>query len=174
MNLERSGGWLALVANLGVVAGLVLLAVELRQNTQVVRAQASMNLAIGQTSAEVAFMGEDTAAAFVKAMNSPGTITDREIVQLWAYLNALLLSVLQTHTMVELGLATEEDQKAAARTAAHWLGWNFGRVWWAEIKTDFPSDLVTEIDAAITAVDSDYLTHQLQGMKNGMASLTTH
>jgi hypothetical protein len=33
---------------------------------------------------------------------------------------------------------------------------------------------VTEIDAAITAVDSDYLTHQLQGMKNGMASLTTH
>ena len=28
-----------------------------------------------QTSAEAAFMGEDTAAAFVKAINSPGTIT---------------------------------------------------------------------------------------------------
>lgn len=51
MNLERSGGWLALVANLGVVAGLVLLAVELRQTTQVVRAQASVNLATGQTAA---------------------------------------------------------------------------------------------------------------------------
>ena len=144
MNLERSGGWLALVANLGVVGGLILLAVELRQNTQVVRAQASVNLATGQTAAEVAFMGEDTAAAFVKAINSPGTITDREIVQLWAYLNAAVLSVQQTYTMVKLGLATEEDQKAAARSAAGWLGWNLGRVWWAEIKTDFPSDLATE------------------------------
>ena len=80
----------------------------------------------------------------------------------------------QTHTMFELGLATEEDQKAAARIAAQWLGWNFGRVWWAEIKSDYPSDLVTEIDAAIAAGDSDYLTHQFQGMKNRMASLATH
>jgi hypothetical protein len=145
--------------------------VELRQNTQVVRAQASVNLATGQTSAEVAFMGEDTASAFVKAIKSPGTITDREIVQLWAYLNAAVLSVQQTYTMVKLGLATEEDQKAAARTAAHWLGWNFGRVWWAEIKTNFPSNLVAEIDAAIAAAGPDYLTHQLQGMKDGMTRL---
>ena len=171
MNLERSSGWLALVANLGVVGGLILLALELRQNTQVVRAQASVSLATGQTSAEVAFMGEDTAAAFVKAINSPGAITDREIVQLWAYLNAAVLSVQQTHAMVELGLAAEEDQKAAARTAAHWLGWNFGRVWWAEIKTNFPGDLVAEIDAAIADVSPDYLTHQFQGMKEGMAGL---
>lgn len=114
-------------------------------------------------------MGEDTASAFVKAINSPGTITDREIVQLWAYLNSAVLSVQQTHTMFELGLATEEDQKVAARIAAQWLGWNFGRVWWAEIKSDFSSDLVTEIDAAIAAIDPNYLTHQLQGMKDGMA-----
>ena len=107
----------------------------------------------------------------MKAINSPDTITDREIVQLWAYLNAAVLSVEQTHAMVELGLATEEDRKAAARTAAHWLGWNFGRVWWVEIKTNFPSVLVAEIDAAITTVGSDYLTHQFQGMKDGMASL---
>ena len=71
MKLERSGGWLALVANLGVVAGLVMLAVELRHNSQMVRAQASVNLLTGQTSPEAAFMGEDTAAAFVEAINSP-------------------------------------------------------------------------------------------------------
>jgi hypothetical protein len=52
-----------------------MLAVELRHNTQVVRAQASVNLLTRQTSAEAAFMSEDTAAAFVKAINSPGTIT---------------------------------------------------------------------------------------------------
>jgi hypothetical protein len=82
-----------------------------------------------------------------------------------------VLSVAQTHAMVELGLATEEDQKSAAKTAAHWLGWNFGRVWWAEMRTNFPSDLVAEIDAAIAAVGPDYLTHQFHGMKDGMARL---
>jgi hypothetical protein len=173
MNFERAGARLALVANLGVVGGLVLLALELRHNTQVIRARASVNLLSGQTAAETAFMGEDTAAAFVKAINAPGVITDREIVQLWAYLNAAVLPVEQTHAMVGLGLATEEDQRAAARTVAHWLGWNFGRVWWAEIKTNFPSDMVAEIDAAIAAVGPDYLTHQFHGMKDGMASLAT-
>jgi hypothetical protein len=55
LNLERFGGWLAVLANVGVIAGLVLLAVELRQNSQVVRAEAVASLLAGQSSAETAF-----------------------------------------------------------------------------------------------------------------------
>ncbi len=113
MKLDRFGGWLALVTNLGVVGGLVLLAVELRQNTQVVRAQAVTSLLAGQMSAETAFMGEDTAAAFVKALDSPGTMTDEEIVKVWAYLNVAMMAVMQTHSMYSLGLATDQAWETA-------------------------------------------------------------
>ena len=39
MKLSRLNEWLALVGNLGVIAGIIFLAVELRQNTDMTRAQ---------------------------------------------------------------------------------------------------------------------------------------
>ena len=80
MKVERWGGWIALVANVGVVGGLVLLAVEVRHNSQVGRAQAVTNLLSSQIAGETAFMGEDAAAAIALAMSSPGDLTDEQIL----------------------------------------------------------------------------------------------
>lgn len=38
--MERTNQWLTLAANLGVIAGLIFLAIELRQNTNIARASA--------------------------------------------------------------------------------------------------------------------------------------
>jgi len=170
MNLERFAGWLALVANLGVVGGLVLLAFELRQNTSLLRAQAVTNRLTGQASAETAFMGEDTAAAFAKALEAPETLDDREIVQLWAYLNVSMMAVEQTHSMYTLGLATEEDQRTAIASASGWLGFPFGRIWWNELRTNFPSDLTAEIDAQLEA-NPDLLLRQFEGIRRAARGL---
>ena len=51
MNLDGLNKWLTLVANFGVVAGLIFLGVEIRQNTTALRAaaiQESTNVARGQ------------------------------------------------------------------------------------------------------------------------------
>lgn len=42
MNIEKTGMWLTLAANLGVVAGIVLLALEIKQNNELLVAQARM------------------------------------------------------------------------------------------------------------------------------------
>ncbi len=39
MNTEALNRWLTLTANVGVIAGIVFLAVEIRQNTDMMRAQ---------------------------------------------------------------------------------------------------------------------------------------
>ena len=39
MDFDKVNRWLTLVANIGVVAGIVFLAIEIKQNTEVVRAQ---------------------------------------------------------------------------------------------------------------------------------------
>ena len=39
MNTEKLGRWLAPAANLGVIAGLILVAVQINQNTQITKAQ---------------------------------------------------------------------------------------------------------------------------------------
>ena len=171
MKLERFGGWLAVLANLGVIAGLVLLAVELRQNTQVVRAEAVASLLAGQSSAETAFIGDSTAAAMAIALVAPEDLSDEQILQMWAYLNTAVLSVEQTYSMYSLGLATEEDRLSAAKKAADWISFPFGRIWWGEMKTNFPENLAADIDAALVDLDPDYLERQFEGMKRGLQNL---
>lgn len=171
MKLDRYGGWLALAANLGVVAGLVLLAVELRQNTQVVRAQAVTNLMTGLMSAETAFMGEDTAAAYVVALDSPETLTGEEIVKVWAVLNVTMMAVQQTHSMYALGLATEESWNTAVDWASGSLNFPFSRMWWRQMKNIFPSDLVEEIDAALVKGGGHDEQSMLEALRNGAREL---
>ena len=171
MKVERWGGWIALVANVGVVGGLVLLAVEVRHNSQVGRAQAVTNLLSSQIAGETAFMGEDAAAAIALAMSSPGDLTDEQILTIWAYLNVNMLGVQQTYTMHELGLASEEDKALAATAAADWLGFPFGRVWWNALKRNFPSELAADIDARLADADPHLWEKQLAQMKQGAGKL---
>jgi hypothetical protein len=105
------------------------------------------------------------------ALVSPETLTDEEILVMWAYLNTAVISVEQTYSMYTLGLATEDDRVTAARKAADWLSFPFGGVWWNEMKTNFPEDLAAEIDAALVDRDPNYLLHQFEGMKTGLREL---
>jgi hypothetical protein len=171
LNLERFGGWLAVLANVGVIAGLVLLAVEIRQNSQIVRADALANLLAGQSSAETAFMGDDTAAAMATALVSPAEMTDEEILQMWAYLNTAVISAEQTYSMYSLGLATQSDRESAAKKAADWISYPFARIWWGEMKTNFPTNLADDIDAALLDLDPGYLQKQFEGMKRGLQNI---
>jgi hypothetical protein len=166
LNLERLGSWLTVLANVGVIAGLVLLAVELRQNSQIVRAEAVASLLAGQSSAETAFMGDDTAAAMATALTTPEALRDDEILQMWAYLNTTVISAEQIYSMYALGLATQEDRQSAAKKAADWISFPFGRIWWGEMKTNFPRRLTTDIDSALLELDPDYLLKQFEGMKH--------
>jgi len=45
MKMDDLNKWLTLAANLGVIAGIIFLAVELRQNSDMIRAQTRANLA---------------------------------------------------------------------------------------------------------------------------------
>ena len=55
MNSERLNDWLTLVANVAVVAGIIFLAVEIRQNNELLRSESRQALlANDQTALEVA------------------------------------------------------------------------------------------------------------------------
>ena len=45
MNIDRINPWLSLVANVGVIAGFIFLAVEIRQNSEMTHLELSSNVA---------------------------------------------------------------------------------------------------------------------------------
>ena len=75
--------------------------------------------------------------------------------------------------MYSLGLATQKDRESAAKKAADWISFPFGRIWWGEMETNFSISLADDIDAALVDLDPDYLQKQFEGMKQGLQDLET-
>ncbi|MFT7652115.1 MAG: hypothetical protein ACI9ON_002730 [Limisphaerales bacterium] len=57
MNLERTNHWLALAANVGVLAGIIFLAYELQQNTVATQLEATSNFQESFTEIEMLIAG---------------------------------------------------------------------------------------------------------------------
>jgi len=71
MNLDNYNKWFTLVTNLGVLAGIIFLAIELRQNNELMSAQDRFNrLTIGTSGSTALIQRSDLADIFVKARNS--------------------------------------------------------------------------------------------------------
>ena len=76
MEMSRINPWLNFAANVGVIAGLVLVAVQINQNTEITKAQIANDYFLADMDLELAMMGDDPASSFVKAVYSPDQITE--------------------------------------------------------------------------------------------------
>jgi len=170
MDIMELGAIGELVGGVAVIGSLIYVGLQIRHNTRVLRGQAMTGLLVGESSAETAFMGADTSAAFVKACESPADLTGEEIAKLWAYLNVVTMAGQHMHQMHALGLASDDDRDAAVTSVANWLGFPFGGVWWNEVKEKLPRVFVGEIETGLAA-DPSSLLRQYEGMKQGVRAL---
>ena len=144
------GQSVAIVANLGVIAGIVFLAFELRQNNQLLRAQAQMQLAENRQGAnEDIYQDEGIAQILVKAGRGEelDDVEQLRLTRLWA--NSF--SKWQAEfAQMKSGLLTDEDVTPGAWNRA--LHFNPGMLAaWRESRDRFPQDFVewTEREAPI-------------------------
>ena len=63
MYMNKVNNWLTLVANFGVIVGLVLVAMQMKLATDAINQQSDIELSRGIAEGELAFMGETTANA---------------------------------------------------------------------------------------------------------------
>ncbi len=118
MNIERLNTWLTLIANVGVLAGIVFLALEIQQSNRIAIATTDLGIGDGFNSFnEAVYEDKDMSVLLARAM-SPGTefSPDEEVaLRLWLYV------FLNTHVSAETayinGLATENTYDGNFRDA---------------------------------------------------------
>ena len=145
MIMQRISPWLDFAASVGVIAGLVLVAVQINQNTDITRAQIANDYFIADMDLELAMMGEDPARSWVKAIYTPDEIDQLDAAILDRYFNYGIVQILRLEEMHELGLAPDDWEERVSYLSWH-LGNEVGRRWWAYSKTSWPEDIVGQID----------------------------
>ena len=149
MNFDRVNQWLSLVANLGVVAGFVMVAFQLQQNTEAVRLQADAVSSGANVAAESAFMGENVAEAYAVAWQSPEQLTDAQMLQVSGYLNTSLASVQYIYQQYVRGVLSDDEWAAAQVFAVAQVNWPFGRAHWLANTRWFDPGFTASINQAL-------------------------
>ena len=129
--LNRAAHWLALAANAGVVLGLILVIVEVRQNAELTRTQMEQRKNDFLAEIEFSLSNRESAEVWVKAIRTPGSLTDAEMKMVESRLVSLMLQWDHLFQMERSGLVTRAHvRQHIANSAPYYFGSHFGKHWW--------------------------------------------
>ncbi len=155
--LDRANTWLPLVASLAILVGLVLVAIELNQNTEHLRLQLMDQIIARSNENNRALLGENPTAAIEKSVREPESLTHAEFLIVDAYLINVLSVWEGRFFLYKAGLVDAPDWKQKIEEEAAWyFGNRFAKSWWRESGQAFVEPEVARyIEEALQAVGDD-------------------
>ena len=150
------GQSLAILANVGVLAGLILVAIELNQNTEqlTLELQWQINEQMIQNNRD--FVGDSSSEIFEKLVTEPDDLTFAEFQAAAALLFNLLSVWEDRFFLYEAGLLEEENWKSYIDDdIGLTLGSRFAMAWWHETKGMFEPEFAHYVDERLKEIDTD-------------------
>lgn len=130
--LERINRWLSLLANLGVVLGLVILIFEVRQNASLTRLTLDIQKNDLLVALELHLSNPDSAAAWMKSIYFPEEMTDVDLRLVEGPLVSLMLQWDYLFQMESAGLLDRKRVELhIMNSAPFYFGSRFGQQWWS-------------------------------------------
>ncbi len=171
MNFDQLNKWLTLVANFGVIGGLVLVAMQMNFNTETIRLQNDLELNRAIAAGELAYLGDSAPTAWANAVLHPADLTDAQLGQVWAYLHNVMLAAQNNWLAYKDGQASEVSWIHARSQAAAFIGFRVGRIWWSHDKFEYETGFVEQVDAALIGRDPLEVEHVTRQMLDEIRSL---
>ena len=138
MRTSRVNDWLQLLASMGVLAGLSLVAYELHQDNVLARAEAVRAVDAGWETISISEYESDIGEIRAKSLAEPENLTLAEIFKLNGYLIAMqtqydrLLEMDDAGLWIDSGDLVDDPAYQIADAFNIYLDNRFGRIWYIE------------------------------------------
>jgi hypothetical protein len=144
---DRLHRWLALGANIGILIGLVLVIVQIRQSTQLARATYRSQGSDVANQIWASLMGGHAGDVIEKSVECPKELTYSDFMALDAFLFTAINILYRDYQLAQEGLYSETDWHGTVDAYANWYLANpFARGWWDEEgKNFFPEEFATYV-----------------------------
>ncbi len=150
MSAEKVNRWLSLGANIGVVIGLVLLIIEIGQNTEMMQAQINQSRTDAAISEQQAVFNSDYIPALVAKRNKGEPFSEQEMIRYRTYFrsgNRNQDNNLWQYNQGFLGESTPRSIKGFARAVIG--GSEIGIRTWDSQKYGYTDEYVAFVEDAI-------------------------
>ena len=173
MDSARTNHWLQIIANVGIVIGLLLVGFQMKQNADLLKTQMLYDESRRIVDFEMQMLGDDPARVWAKSMTEPQDLIleERRIMEamLWTYAE----HIRATHLLSELGLLDDDEWRARVRAeSGFYYGNQYGLAWWknySEENIGMPQEVIDAVNERLD--DSgptntlDYFAGQLENLK---------
>lgn len=165
--VDRAARWLALAANAGVILGLILVIVEVRQNAELTRTQMEQRKNDFLAEIEFSLGNRESAEVWVKAIRTPEGLTDAEMKMVEARLVSLMLQWDHLFQMERSGLVTRAHVgQHIANSAPYYFGSRFGKRWWRLQMPGWQGTAMSEVAGPIVEkLDDNFLAGHFDKMR---------
>jgi len=157
MNVEKLRASVTVGANIGVLIGLIVLIVELNQNTDHLRLQIMDQINARQFAHNSIFLAENPAPVIEKSLIEPENITYTEFRVLDAYLMNILSTWEDRFFLYQAGLVDATDWKTKVEQDADWyFGNKFAKGWWENSgKGVLEKEFADHVDQVLKNIGND-------------------
>jgi hypothetical protein len=154
MDFDRLNRWLTLVANVGILLGLILVILEINQNSQIARASLINEGNNGANQIWSTLMSGSANESIARAVECPAQMSYADYMVFDTYLFASFNNIYRDYQLSQEDLYTEEEWRTSVEAYAHWyLGNPIGAVWWRKVgRTFFADEFVDHVDATMANV----------------------
>ncbi len=171
MNSEKVNSWLTLGANLGVLVGIIFLAAEIRQNSDLARLQFAEDRQTTWQQGELVVFGDSIATVWEKSVLDPESLSLAETRMMDAYLafqltNATKVLNLERGGLLAIG-ATEQHLQT---NLAFFFDTHFAKAWWEIAGKTWDSEFVKLADPMIREIALDQSVIKLQKIRREAVS----
>ena len=140
--------WLTIGSNLAVLVGLILVGVQIYQNTEITKAQLANDFYLKDMELALSIMGDTPAESWIKAIYSPDEITPVDAAVLEAHFAYGMIQVNRLRQMSRLGLVEPEILRNRIGDLRWHLGNEVGKRWW-EAQIGYPPEFVKTINEQV-------------------------
>jgi hypothetical protein len=152
LTLSDLGNLGEFVAAIAVVGSLLYLAMQIRQNSKLLRASAIQSVA-SNTAGSLSTIAQDlsTAAVLLKGVGDFKALSGEEAVQCSALLHLVFNEIQSSYRMHREGIIPEELWQGSAAVAAFYLRTPGVRAWWKTGKELMDGDFVRYAERELIA-----------------------
>lgn len=149
MNLSSvASNWLAIGTNVAVIIGLLLVALELNQNSKLARIGLINDGNARENELFQALMEEVPKNIIAKSLECPEKLDLSDYVVLDSYLYTGMNLIYRNYELAKEGFFEESDWKSEVEIYAHWyFSSEFGKAYWENVGRDyFDGEFAAHVD----------------------------
>ena len=156
MKLDNLNRWLTLVANIGVITGIVFLAIEVQQNTTMIEAQMNQSRADSAQADARTIYDSDYLPEILTAIEQGRELDDVQAMRFRHFLRGLNRAQDNQYRQYREGLLGEDVARSVRNVVRGYIAENpLARERWEQVKYSYSDDYIALVDSVIEEYVSD-------------------